>query len=211
MSEPARSPRLHVIRHGETEWSLSGKHTGVTDLPLTERGEQEARELRPWLSRVPFAHVLCSPRQRARRTHELSGVSGAAEIELDLAEWNYGEYEGRTSASIRAERPGWDNFLDGCPGGESPADVGARADRLIARLSRLRGDIALFSHGEFSRVLAVRWIEAPVKLGRNLTLGTASLSILSHPANHPDTPVIELWNAAPRALAILSPEKSSEL
>jgi broad specificity phosphatase PhoE len=204
MTEPASRPRIFLIRHGETEWSLSGQHTGVTDLPLTERGEREARELRPWLSRVTFAHVFCSPRQRARRTHELSGAVGAAEIEPDLAEWNYGAYEGRTSASIGAERPGWDIFLDGCPGGESPAEVGARADRLIARLRALRGDIALFSHGEFSRVLASRWIEAPVTLGRNLALGTAALSILSHPANHPDTPVIELWNAAPGVLAISS-------
>ena len=193
-------PRLHLIRHGETEWALNGRHTGVTDIPLTERGEQEARELRPWLSRIAFAQVLSSPRQRARRTQELSGVAGPAEIVEDLAEWDYGEYEGRTGVSIRAERPGWDNFLDGCPGGESPAEVGARADRLIARLRGLSGNIALFSHGEFSRVLACRWIDAPVSVGRHLTLGTATLSILSYPANHPNTPAIELWNAAPRVL-----------
>jgi len=191
--------RLYVVRHGETEWSLSGQHTGRTDIPLTAEGEDAARRLAPWLKGVAFAHVLTSPRQRARRTCELSGLRPDAVTEPDLAEWDYGEYEGRRSADIERERPGWDIFRDGCPGGETSEDVASRADRLIAHLSEMGGAIALFSHGHFGCALAVRWIGLPLTHGRNFALSPASLSVLGYGAHHPDTPVITLWNAVPGA------------
>jgi broad specificity phosphatase PhoE len=193
------SLKLFLVRHGETAWSLSGQHTGVTDLPLTERGEEMARRLRPWLQGIAFSHVFCSPRRRAQRTCELAGVSPPPEIVEDLAEWNYGEYEGRRSVDIRKQRPGWEIFEDGCPGGESPEEIAARADRLIQRLLALSGEIALFSHGGFGRVLAARWMQAPVALGKHFALATGSLSILTFEPNHPETPVLQLWNATPAA------------
>jgi probable phosphoglycerate mutase len=189
--------RLHLVRHGQTAWSLSGQHTGRTDIPLTAQGEDEARLLSPWLSRIPFTHVLTSPRQRARRTCILAGLDAHAQIEPDLAEWDYGDYEGALSADIRAKRPGWNAFLDGCPGGEMPAQVSARADRLIARLDTLRGNVALFSHGQFGLALAARWIGLPIADGQNFVLDTASLSTLSYNPAHPDIRVIALWNATP--------------
>ena len=192
--------RLYFIRHGGTAWSLSGQHTGRTDIPLTVEGEDQARELGPWLATIQFTHVLTSPRLRARRTCELAGLSAVAEIEPDLSEWDYGDYEGRRSEDICERRPGWNMFRDGCPGGKSPAQISDRADRLIARLRTLEGNIALFSHGEFGRVLAVRWIGAPVLEGQNFAFGTASLSILGYEPPHPETPVIALWNAAPGSL-----------
>jgi len=154
--------RLYLIRHGETEWSLSGQHTGRTDLPLTAHGEDEARKLEPWLRPIPFARVLTSPLQRARQTCELAGLGAAASVEPDLAEWNYGDYEGRLSRDIRKARPDWNVFRDGCPNGEMPGQVSARADRVVARLLALDGNVALFSHGQFSRALATRWIELSV-------------------------------------------------
>jgi broad specificity phosphatase PhoE len=193
--------RLHVIRHGETEWSLSGQHTGTSDIPLTARGEDEARGLVRWLGSRSFARVLCSPRQRARRTCELAGLGSAVETAPDLAEWDYGDYEGKRSADIAKTRPGWNIFQDGCPGGESPAAITDRADRLIASLQSLEGNVALFSHGHFSCVLATRWIGLPVIEGQHLSLSTASLSILSYAPSHPDVRVIALWNATPAALA----------
>jgi probable phosphoglycerate mutase len=192
--------QLYFIRHGGTAWSLTGQHTGRTDIPLTAEGEAQARELRPWLRTTQFSRVLTSPRRRARRTCELVGLSSAAEIEPDLSEWDYGDYEGQRSEDICMGRPGWNIFSDGCPGGESPAQISERADRLIARLRTLEGNVALFSHGEFGRVLAVRWIGAPVLEGQNFALGTASLSILGYERPHPETPVIALWNAAPASL-----------
>lgn len=192
--------RLYFIRHGATAWSLTGQHTGRTDVPLTPEGETEARDLRPWLRGIPFARVLTSPRQRARRTCELVGLSAVAEIEPDLSEWDYGDCEGQRSEDICKARPGWNIFRDGCPGGESPAQICERADRLIARLRTLEGNIALFSHGEFGRVVSARWIGAPVLEGQNFALGTASLGILGYEPRHPETPVIALWNAAPRFL-----------
>jgi probable phosphoglycerate mutase len=189
-------PQLYFVRHGETEWSLSHQHTGRTDLPLTPHGEQQAIALAPWLARTSFSHVFTSPLQRASRTCALAGAS-AATPEPDLMEWHYGGYEGRRTADIHAERPGWDVFRDGCPGGESPADIAARADRLIARLSRLHGNIALFSHGEFGDALAARWIGLEVAQARHFYLNTASLSILAYRPGHPDTRVIQLWNAVP--------------
>ncbi|WP_158927571.1 histidine phosphatase family protein [Acidisphaera sp. S103] len=196
--------RLYLIRHGETEWSLSGQHTGRTDLPLTAHGEDEARKLEPWLRPIPFACVLTSPLQRARQTCELAGLGAAASVEPDLAEWNYGDYEGRLSRDIRKARPDWNVFRDGCPNGEMPGQVSLRADRVVARLLALDGNVALFSHGQFSRALATRWIELSVAESQHLSLGTASLSILGFDPNHPKVRVIELWNAAPAMLVGLS-------
>ena len=193
----AQPLRLYFVRHGETAWSLNGRHTGFTDLPLTVGGETQARALRPWLHGLVFARILVSPRQRAQRTEELIGLSPTAEIDADLAEWNYGDYEGLTSHSICQARPGWDIFSDGCPGGETPQQVSDRADGLIARLRALDGNIALFSHGDIGRALAARWIGAPIAIGRSLALGTASVSVLAYQVHHLENPVIEIWNASP--------------
>jgi broad specificity phosphatase PhoE len=197
MAPSTKMLKLYLVRHGETAWSLTGQHTGTTELPLTPRGEEEARALRPFLRPIPFARVFASPRQRAQQTCALTGIAGRIEIEPDLAEWNYGEYEGRRSDSIRAERPNWEIFADGCPGGESPAEISARADRLILKLRALEGDIALFTHGHIGRVITTRWMAAPLTLGRNLAMATASVSVMSYDDRHPDTPVLELWNAVP--------------
>lgn len=192
---------LYLVRHGQTEWSLSCQHTGSTDIPLTTRGEDEARALIPWLRHVRFDHVLTSSRQRARRTCELVGLGREAEIDPDLAEWDYGDYEGKISSDICQERPNWNVFRDGCPHGETPAQVSDRADRLINRLAFMEGRIVLFSHGEFGPALAARWIGLPVVEGQHLPLGTASLSILGYNPDHPEVRVIALWNAAPARFA----------
>jgi broad specificity phosphatase PhoE len=198
--------RLHLIRHGETAWSLSGQHTGRTDVALTAQGKAQASSLEPLLAAIPFDSVFTSPALRARRTCELAGPSlPVAQIEPDLAEWDYGQYEGKISSDIRKDRPSWDCYRDGCPGGESPGDVSNRADRLIARLCRLRGNIALFSHGQFGCSLAARWIGLPVMQGAHLQLGTASLSILGFNPVHPGLRVIVEWNNSARATdAVLS-------
>ena len=188
--------RLYLIRHGETEWSLASRHTGRTDLPLTARGEDAARELAPRLREIQFAHVLTSPLERARRTCELTGLGAAAAIEPDLAEWDYGDYEGQRSVDIRKQRAGWNVFRDGCPHGETPAQVCERADRLIAHLRALEGNVALFSHGQFGCVLAARWIGLPLVEAQHFALGTASLGILGFDPHHPEVAVIALWNAA---------------
>ena len=198
MTEPLR---IYYVRHGETEWSLSGQHTGVTDIPLTANGEIGARQLGPWLQRVSFTKVLTSPRQRASRTGELAGLGASMEIEPDLAEWNYGDYDGRLSVDIKADRPGWNVFRDGCPNGESPDQMSARVDRLIAKLSGLSGNVALFSHGHFGAVLAARWIGQPITEGRHFLLAPASMGILAVDVRHENTHVIELWNAVPAKLA----------
>ena len=165
---------LYFIRHGQTEWSLSGQHTGRTDIPLTAHGEDEVRALAPWLKPIQFTRVLTSPRQRAQRTCELAGLGQLAELEPDLAEWDYGDYEGKLSSDIRKERPHWNVFQDGCPGGEMPAQISDRANRLIARLCTMQGNVALFSHGEFGPALAARWIGLNVVEGQHLLLDTAS-------------------------------------
>nr|WP_294552258.1 histidine phosphatase family protein [uncultured Rhodopila sp.] len=192
---------LYLVRHGETEWSLSGQHTGRTDIPLTAHGEDQARELVPWFRDIHFARVFTSPRQRARRTCALAGLGALAEIEPDLQEWDYGEYEGKLSSDIRKQRPGWNAFQDGCPGGETPAQIATRADRLIAYLCTMEGKVALFSHGEFGLALAARWIGLPVIDAEHFLLGTASLDILSYNPAHPELRVIALWNASPAILA----------
>jgi broad specificity phosphatase PhoE len=196
--------RFYLVRHGETEWSLSGQHTGRTDLSLTAQGKDEARKLAPWLRTVQFAHVITSPLQRARQTCALAGLGATASVEPDLAEWNYGDYEGRLSRDIRKERPDWNVFRDGCPNGEMPGEVSDRADRVIARLLTLDGNVALFSHGQFSRALATRWIEISVAESQHFSLDTASLSILGFDPHHPEVRVIALWNAAPGMLAGIS-------
>lgn len=188
------SPRLYLIRHGETEWSQTSQHTGRTDIPLTRRGEEEARQLAPGLAGIPFSNVLTSPLQRARKTCELAGL--AATVEPDLAEWDYGEYEGRRSVDIRKERADWNVFRDGCPGGESVAQVSKRADRMIGHLRSLDGNTALFSHGQFGSVLAVRWVGLPLVSAQHFPFATASLSILGFDDHHPEVPVIARWNAA---------------
>ncbi len=195
-----RTLQLYLVRHGETKWSLSGQHTGSTDIPLTAHGEEQARALVPWLREIAFDVVLTSPRQRARTTCELAGSGETAEIEPDLLEWDYGDYEGRRSDEIREQRPGWTIFRDGCPNGEIPAYVSNRADRLITRLLKMQGNVALFSHGHFGAVLAARWIGLPVLEGQHLLLDPATLSILGDNPSHPDVRVISLWNASPELL-----------
>jgi broad specificity phosphatase PhoE len=200
MTSPPEQPaplRIYFIRHGETAWSLSGQHTGRTDLSLTADGEEQARKLAPWLAATHFAYVLTSPQQRARRTCELAGLGADAEIDLDLTEWDYGEYEGLRSPDIRRVRQNWNVFADGCPGGEMPRQISDRTDRLIARLRGLTGNVALFSHGQFGSVFGARWIGSPVITGQHLMLHAASLSILGDNPSHPDVPVIELWDALP--------------
>ena len=191
MSEPL--PVNYVARHGETAWSLSGQHTGLTDLPLTERGERNARRLGERLHGMNFTKVFTSPLQRAAGTCELAGFGAAAEVDRDLLEWNYGEYEGRRTAEILAERPEWELFRDGCPGGESPDQIGARADRVVSRVRAVEGDVLLFSSGHFLRVLAARWLGLPPGAGRYFLLSTASLSALGYEHNRSE-PVIRLWN-----------------
>jgi len=186
-------PVVYVARHGETAWSLTGQHTGLTDLPLTERGRRNARALRERLRGLTFGKVFTSPLQRARCTCELAGFGAAAEVDRDLVEWNYGEYEGRRTAEIHAERPGWQLFRDGCPGGESPEQVGARADRVACHVRAVQGDVLLFSSGHFLRVLAARWLGLEPAAGRFFVLSTASLSALSYEHNQ-SQPVIRLWD-----------------
>ncbi len=187
--------QVYFIRHGETDWSRSGRHTGRTDLPLTGQGEQNARSLAGRLASVGFGAVLTSPRQRARRTCELAGLGASARVEPDLAEWDYGDYEGKRSAEILGERPGWNIFRDGCPNGESPSQVSVRADGLISRLRAMEGNVALFSHGHFGRALAARWIGLPVAEGERFLLNTASVGILGFERADPPVAAIVLWNS----------------
>jgi probable phosphoglycerate mutase len=189
--------RVCLVRHGETAWSLSGQHTGVTDLGLTAHGEDESRLLVPRLRGLAVAKVLASPRLRARQTCNLAGFGAASQLEPDLSEWDYGDYEGLRSADIRQIDPGWNIWRDGCPGGESPADVSERADRLIARLCTMQGTVALFTHGQFGAALAARWIGLLLVKGQHLALNTASVSLLGIDPHHPDRRTIELWNELP--------------
>ena len=186
-------PVIYLARHGETAWSLSGQHTGRTDLPLTEGGERNARALGVRLRGLIFAKVFTSPLQRAAHTCDLAGFGNAAERDPDLMEWDYGEYEGRRTAEIHVERPDWQLFRDGCPGGESPAGIGARADRVVRQVRAVAGDVLLFSSGHFLRVLAARWLGLESAGGRYLLLGTAALCILGYEHNLSE-PAIRLWN-----------------
>lgn len=191
--------RVFLVRHGQTAWSLSGKHTGRTDIPLTADGEKEARTLHDRLRAIVFKRVFVSPLQRARQTAALAALATPVEIEPDLVEWDHGEYEGLQSAEIRAIRPDWNIYQHGCPGGESPAQVSERADRMIARLRTLEGDIAIFSHGHFGCVLAVRWIGLEIAQASHFLLDTASVSILGYGHHRATEPAIMLWNARPNA------------
>jgi broad specificity phosphatase PhoE len=187
-------PKIYLARHGETPWTLTGQYTGMTDLPLTERGERNARRLSERLKGITFAMVFTSPLQRAKRTCELAGFGTVAEVNQDLVEWNYGEYEGLLKAEIFARRPGWQLFRDGCPAGESPAQVSARADRVVSFVRKVSGNVLIFSSGHFIRVLAVRWLglEPTISCGYFM-LSTASLSALGY-KNDLSHPVIWLWN-----------------
>ena len=186
-------PTAYLARHGETAWSISGQHTGLTDLPLTERGERNARRLGQRLRDLSFTKVLTSPLQRATRTCELAGFGKVAQVAPDLVEWNYGDYEGRRSAEILAERPDWQLFRDGCPNGEAPGQVGGRADRVLRHIRAVQGDVLLFSSGHFLRVLAARWLGLEPAAGRFFLLSTASLSALSYEHNLSE-PAIRLWD-----------------
>jgi broad specificity phosphatase PhoE len=192
MSE--RLPIVYLARHGETAWTLSRQHTGLTDLPLTERGERTARRLGERLKALTFTAVLTSPLQRAARTCELAGFKSVAEVDKDLVEWNYGQYEGRRTAEIRAERPDWELFRDGCPGGESPLEVGGRADRVVKRVRAVPGNVLIFTSGHFMRVLATSWLGLEPSVNcKFFMLSTASLSAVGY-EHDVSRPVIRLWN-----------------
>jgi broad specificity phosphatase PhoE len=187
------SQQVYLIRHGETEWSLTGQHTGITDIPLTENGRMLAKRLQPVLARQDFVMVLTSPLKRARDTCKLSGLGAAAQIDDDLVEWDYGEYEGLTSREIRDKAPGWLLFNDGCPGGETPEQVRDRADRIIARARGAQGNVVLFAHGHLLRVVAARWLGFAASAGRHFLLDTGTLNSLSY---YQGIPAIKEWNRA---------------
>jgi broad specificity phosphatase PhoE len=190
VTEPAPRPSIVVVRHGETEWSVALKHTSRTDVPLTPAGRRRAQELTSVLA-GDYAIVLCSPLRRARETCELSGFPDPV-IDPDLHEWDYGEYEGLTTDEIRAQRPDWNLWRDGCPGGETPDQVAARADRVLARVRSLGGDALVFAHGHVLRVLTARWLAMPPSAGARFVLAAGSLAVLGHER---ETQVIERWNA----------------
>jgi broad specificity phosphatase PhoE len=202
-------PSVYLARHGETAWTLTGQHTSLTDLPLTARGEFNARQLRERLSGLTFTKVFTSPLQRAMRTCELAGFGAEAQVDHDLIEWDYGEYEGRLTIDILENRPDWQLFRDGCPGGESPQQVTARADRMVERVRATAGDVLLFSSGHFLRVLAARWIGMEASNARSLMLGTASLSTLSYEHNLLQ-PAIQLWNDTHHVLAATEKQSGGE-
>ena len=184
---------VYLVRHGKTVWSLTGQHTGRTDLPLTPRGEEQARAVGPKLQDLQFEQVITSPLRRAHATCELAGFGGRASLDPDLVEWDYGQYEGRTLAQVHQQRPDWELFRDGCPGGESVAQISERADRVVSRLRVLRGKVLVFSSGHLLRVLAARWIDNPAALGRALVLDPACLCVLGYDHGGVDR-VIRLWN-----------------
>ena len=186
-------PVIYLARHGETVWSVTGQHTGVTDLPLTDRGECNAVRLGERLRGLVFTKVFTSPLRRAARTCELAGFGAVANVDRDLMEWNYGDYEGLRTVEIRAKRPDWHLFRDGCPNGESPVQIGARADRVVSRMRAIKGDVLLFSSGHFLRVFAARWLGLEPAAGKFLMLDTASLSALSY-EHDLSQPAIRFWN-----------------
>jgi broad specificity phosphatase PhoE len=190
---PTALPAIYLVRHGETEWSLSGQHTGRTDLPLTERGQRKARQLRDRLQKTAFARVFTSPLQRAALTCDLAGFKTVATMDPDLIEWDYGQYEGLRSVEIHQQRPDWNLFRDGCPHGESPEQIGARADLVVQKIRKIEGNVLLFSSGHFLRVLAARWLGFVPGAGRYFLVSTASISILGYEHTKVE-PVIQSWN-----------------
>lgn len=190
MNKPSK--QVYLIRHGETAWSLSGQHTGVTDIPLTENGRKMAERFLPLATKLNYSLVMTSPLERAKTTCTLAGFGTHAQVDHDLMEWNYGAYEGKTTKQIHETTPDWELFKDGCPGGESPIQVSARVDRLLAKLHATEGNAVLFAHGHILRALAVRWIELPVSNGCHFMLDTATMSILS---DYRGVPTIKQWNA----------------
>lgn len=186
-------PLVYMARHGETAWSITRQHTGLTDLPLTDRGERNAQTLGERLKDLSFASVFTSPLRRASRTCELAGFGPVASVDEDLVEWNYGAYEGKTTAQIQQQRPGWDIFRDGCPDGESVADVALRVQRVIDRIRAIDGDVLLFAHAHCLHVFAACWLGLPPATGRHFYLGTAALSIVGYHHDRHD-PVVRLWN-----------------
>ena len=188
------TPLVYLVRHGQTAWSLSGQHTGLTDIPLTPDGESASHAIAMKLRGIDFALVLTSPLRRAQATCERSGFGGVAEVDRDLVEWDYGQYEGKTTAEIKAQTPAWDLFRDGSPGGESAADITARADRVVARVRKTAGNVLVFSSGHFLRVFASRWCGLDIGLARHLLLGTGSVSVLGYDHNDLHEPAIKSWN-----------------
>lgn len=184
---------IYLVRHGETEWSLSGQHTGTTDIPLTENGRNTAKQFNPFFSQVNLALVLTSPLKRARSTCELAGLGEKAEIDRDLVEWNYGDYEGMTTQQIHAKSPKWILFKDGCPGGETPEQICKRVDRAIGRVREIKGNVVIFAHGHVLRVFVARWLGFPVLAASHFLLDPATLSILSY---YQGIPAIKQWNAS---------------
>jgi len=188
-----RGPRIHLVRHGATEWSVSGQHTGRTDISLSDAGRQQAGRLRSRLARERFALVLVSPLARARETARITGFGDVAEVDPDLAEWDYGAYDGLTAVEIRRERPGWTPWQGGFPGGETLEEVAARADRVVARVRTVDGDVALFAHGHILRVITARWLEQPPLEASRYYLSTGTVSVLGWER---EIPVIDRWNEA---------------
>jgi probable phosphoglycerate mutase len=186
-------PEIYLVRHGETEWAVAGKHTGRSDIPLTKAGEEAARQVAGRLPQVSFATVWTSPSERARRTCELAGFGDRRAVDPDLAEWNYGDYEGVTTKEIHATRPGWQLFRDGCPNGETATDVGVRADAVIARIRAVNATLLIFSSAHFLRVLGARWLGLPPEGGTHFVLDTASISVLGYEHDLSE-PVIRRWN-----------------
>ncbi|MEO8084094.1 MAG: histidine phosphatase family protein [Ardenticatenales bacterium] len=193
MAAKPHLPHVYLLRHGETAWTVTGQHTGRTDLPLNDQGERQARAVAARLAALPIDHVIASPLQRARRTAELAMPDARIALDDDLMEWDYGAYDGRTTVDIRAERPGWRLFRDGCPGGETIDGVGARADGVIGRVRERGGNVLLVAHREILRVVAVRWIGLAPKAGGGLMLATGSLSVLGYDHDIAE-PAIHVWN-----------------
>ncbi|HVS36275.1 MAG TPA: histidine phosphatase family protein [Gemmataceae bacterium] len=191
---PANLPKLYLARHGDTAWTDAHRHTGRTDLPLNARGEEHAAHLRERLKRFSFAHVFTSPLRRASKTCELAGFGAVAEVDSDLIEWDYGRYEGKLTDEIRSGEPDWELYRDGCPGGESPEDVAARADRFIARLHGIEGEVLAFSSGHIIRMIAARWLGLPAAAGRPFFCGPASVGVLGFEHGSRAEPIIRLWN-----------------
>jgi broad specificity phosphatase PhoE len=187
-------PQLYLARHGDTAWTDSHQHTGRTDLPLNERGEEHARQLGERLRGISFVRVFTSPLQRAAKTCELAGFGAIAEVDRDLVEWDYGRFEGKVTSDIQKERPGWELFRDGCPDGESPEDVAARADRFLDRVHDIAGDVLAFSSGHIIRMIAARWLGLPPATGRVFFCDPASVGVFGFEHNSRDQPIIRLWN-----------------